>query len=547
MTLYGDIRTFSLAAIGRLINAERKTGRLEVTSGRHATRIYFKDGGIIFIEGHLTEELSLGSLLKAAGLIGVADLKAALAEARRTGKRLGVVLIERGALSREALVRVLHLQFKEAVAKILAWREGLFSYSEGLGDFVEDIRLEIDPIRLVAAAGKWKEYRHHIPDDRVVFEIAAAGRPQTLDNDGARRVLLMLDGRRTVADLIKATGLSRVGVYKALMALIQEGLIVRRDRPPSPGSDVVENTRGVVAFFLKLLEGLQAGLAAEIGYGQAVALVAEHLRRHPQYADGLQAFDPAQDYRTNLERIDSRLRDAGGRPPSRDWVPGFERVVGDLLQSAHRLLGLRAVLRTVARARAQLEGAGYGDTPLAAQVFAFMDARCGSEASLMGSAAPAASDGTRPGAATASLLGLEKIQRGTLVRYYGGLVLALLRDLEQEIGSQVEALFFSIVRQSEHYNSLLAPLDPTLDIDQNARRIHAHTSVYGVVVDKRAVVEAFEALIAALLYEEKRLLGERAFRSSVANLERQSVDTVAQKYPPLHEYFMAFLRATAEA
>ena len=62
MPLTGDIQTFALSAIGRLLHQEKKTGILKVSSRERETSIYFRAGDIVFISGALAAELSLGAL-----------------------------------------------------------------------------------------------------------------------------------------------------------------------------------------------------------------------------------------------------------------------------------------------------------------------------------------------------------------------------------------------------------------------------------------------------------------------------------------------------
>ena len=93
MPLKGDIKTFPLSAVGRMLNSEKKTGVLKVTSGGYSTSIYFKRGGIVFIDGDLSKDLSLGSLLKAVNVISEDDIQKSLEIARSMGKRIGVVMI----------------------------------------------------------------------------------------------------------------------------------------------------------------------------------------------------------------------------------------------------------------------------------------------------------------------------------------------------------------------------------------------------------------------------------------------------------------------
>ena len=105
MPLKGDIKTFPLSAVGRMIHSEKKTGVLKVTSGGYSTSIYFKRGGIVFIDGELSKNLSLGSLLKTVNVIGEDDIQNSLEIARSMGKRLGVVLIDQGYITQEKLIK----------------------------------------------------------------------------------------------------------------------------------------------------------------------------------------------------------------------------------------------------------------------------------------------------------------------------------------------------------------------------------------------------------------------------------------------------------
>ena len=118
MPIQGDIQTFSLSAIGRMIHDEKKTGILNVSSDDSVTRIYFKQGGIVFISGDLAKELSLGALLKADKLVQETEIQNALEIAAKSNKRLGVILLEQGAVTKEDLVKVLEDDHKKTLNEI---------------------------------------------------------------------------------------------------------------------------------------------------------------------------------------------------------------------------------------------------------------------------------------------------------------------------------------------------------------------------------------------------------------------------------------------
>jgi len=254
MPLKGDIKTFPLSAVGRMINSEKKTGVLKVTSGGYSTSIYFKKGGIVFVDGDLSKDLSLGSLLKAVNVVSEDDIQKSLELARSMGKRLGVVMIEQGYISQEKLINILNYQFKEAIVEVLSWGEGEFTYSDGLDGYIEDIRLEIDPIRLVAEAQKWKEYRDLIPNDKVIFQIKdGAQRSKAISTDGIQRVMLLIDGKRNVSQIIAESGLSRLAVYKAFSALLSQDVVARKGMKDGKVEPGLPDDATIIKFYLNWL------------------------------------------------------------------------------------------------------------------------------------------------------------------------------------------------------------------------------------------------------------------------------------------------------
>jgi hypothetical protein len=69
MPLEGDINTFSLAAIVRLIHSETKTGTLKVSGSGRSLSLYFIRGKIAFIRSDISDDLSLEALLKSRNII----------------------------------------------------------------------------------------------------------------------------------------------------------------------------------------------------------------------------------------------------------------------------------------------------------------------------------------------------------------------------------------------------------------------------------------------------------------------------------------------
>jgi hypothetical protein len=547
MALRGNLKTFALSAVCRMIHEEAKTGILEVTSGGRTIQIYFKQGVIVFLSGNASAELSLGALLKASGLIDEGRLQQALQKATAAGKRLGVVLIEQGHISKARLVRILHYQFKEAVTTMLTWREGEFEYTDGLGDYVEDIGLTIDPIRLVAEAQKWKEYRHHIPNDQAVFQIKDSRQKlQSFESDGALRVMLLIDGRRNVNQIMAATGLPRLAVYKALTTLVTQGIIVRKMSPSSPPSEGHLPWYAIVEMFLTLLQNILASMTAELGRQRAVAYLAGCMRRHPAYAEGLDLFKAEDDLNTNLTRI----RDHGARTlqglEQKVLVEGFLMVVGSFLRQGYRVLGFKAVQQMIVGLCDGLQQVPVSHQGLARTVNEFLQPLVRDEKMLQKPSQVAMPKHTpperEPGVSLSRIQHLDRISASTIIAFYHQTFQMLIRDLELEIGSQGTNLFQRLVAASDAYDTLLAPFDLQADASTNIKRMHEHLSEHGYRLEKERLIQAFQHLLAALLQEEKRLLGPKATRASLLNLKQDLNQDEPGTYRLLQEHLTGYVK-----
>ena len=546
MALRGDINTFSLSAVGRMIHEEAKTGILKVNSGNQTTSIYFKNGGIVFLSGNVAEDLSLGSLLKAKGLVDEAHIQKALQVARVAGKRLGVVLIEQGYISKENLVRILHYQFKEAVTNMLTWQTGEFEYTDGLGDYVEDIHLTIDPIRLVAEAQKWKEYRNHIPNDQVVFQIKDSRQKlQSFESDGALRVMLLIDGQRDVHQIMSETGLSRLAVYKALTTLVNHGVISRKTQVEDIQSDVHLNWYAITEMFLSLTDILMAILTAELGRQRAAAYVHSCLGQHPAYTHGLNLIKAEDDLPTNLSRIKTQGASTLQRFTAEELIEGFIAVVAALLADAYQVLGIKVVQQMIDALITVLKQVPAANQPLARRIIETIQPYAEDEALLQSTAdsEPLPQDDreiTQTGS-TSRINQLNKISASSIIAFYHQIFQLVVQDLEHDIGSQGASLFKRLMASSEYYESVLATFDIESSAADNISNLRDYITSHGYSLDKERLIQAFQQLLTALLVEEKSLLGPKATRLSIFNLEENLKRIDQDSFAPLIENLIGFI------
>ena len=527
MPLRGDAKTFSLTAIVRMINAEGKSGVLTVAGDGRQSLVYFKDGKIVFTSGYRAKELRLGALLKANNLITEEKLQEMLKIAKVVEKRLGTLLLERGYISKENLVRILSYQVKEAITEILTWPDADFTYTEGLGGFVEDIHFEVDPLRLVNEAQQWGKYRRIIPNDDIIFQIRpGALKTKSIYAGAALRVLLLIDGKRTVAQIIAETGHSRMAVYRALASLLSAEAIARPAeiaQSPEPTPLHIGNT---LSFYWKLLQVIIADLAAELGSRKATdALEASvhHLRVSDELLLG---FQPHQDTAELFRRAQARLQGEGRS--GKDLLKGLNQALVALLGEESRLLGSKATMGTVRRLKESLDDVSEHQQPLAGAMRQFLSHH--EDEALFSRTRKAAPEregveggGAREGGG--SIPNLESVGGFGIVSFYSAMIRVVMGDLENVLGAKARDLFQETLQRSTQHGSFLSQFSPQNNGNANAVRIREHLKTRELKMSKQELVGAFQQLLITLLREEGKLLGSKATQQTISRLEEAMART----------------------
>ena len=550
MSIQGDIQTFSLSAIGRMIHDEKKTGILNVTSADSVTRIYFKQGGIVFISGDLAEELSLGALLKADNLVQETEIQNALEIAANSNKRLGVILMEQGCVTKEDLIKVLNLQFKEAISKALTWKEGSFVYTDGLDGYVEDIRLDMDPIRLVAEAERWKEYRILIPNDQVVFQLKDVDlRPNSLSTEGVYDVMLLADGKRTVAQIIQATGKTRIAVYRALTSLFVQGIIERKNIPNDMRKGRQISTESIMLFFLPLIKEIVSDISTEMGGKKAASILSGSIASSPHYDTFLQEIRPGDTTNTMVKNIRERMGRSSKPVKSTDLAAGLKNTIVQVLKEEHQLLGPKAVNGTLRRMISIIESMPAEQKiiagsfmPLLAKLFANEKHSLETEDIFATTTSGGVAAGVTSGAQAPNLNG---IGGAVIIAFYIRIAQILIMDLEENLGAKSHALFDKILKKSKYHEAFLCRFHVTDDIAANVESIRQHISNGGYRLSKMSFIKGFQQVLIELLLEERRLLGNKSTRASLTKINRFLSDPKQGDLMPLSTYFISTIETTA--
>ena len=539
MPLNGDVKTFPLAAVVQMVHDERKTGILEVSTPRRRMSIYFREGKIIHVRGNTDKELKLGALLKANNLISEDRLEDMLAVSKAMEKRLGTVLLEREYIEFDKLVSIIQLQFKEGVANMLSWDDAKFSYKDGLDGFTDEIKCEVDPVRLVQEAKKREEFKGLIPNDQVVFQINPKV-DTTKSVHAARdlRVLLLLDGRRNVAQLIKETGYSRLAAYRSLSKLYAANAIVRKgdDQQAATKMGTLELSP-ITTIYWNLLQLVMTSLAEELGASKATSSLDNSLRQSAYYERFLKTFRFDQDLATNISKMETLIQQQRQSPSQNDLVNGFNQVLVSLLGEQYQFLGYKGTRSTVQRMRGSLQNVPAAHKPLAQAISRFLE-HYENEDYLRGTKQVASTQaGTASGISEAKSPQptMSKMSGTAIVNFYNDMFRLVISDLEQEVGAKARGLFQGLIRSSNHYDTLLSHFEVQDTSDQNPLRPKDSVKTGELKLSGQALVQTFQQVLRGLLLEENRLLGAKAMDLTVSRLTERTNASHKQFKPLLDQ------------
>jgi len=233
MALKGDLKTTFIANILQLLCLEQKNGVLRVTSGKNEVKVFFEEGVIVYARESQKDD-RLGYLLKSEGIISAEQLKKCLVVAKKKNQALGKVLVKKGYISPERLKNFSRKQVKEIVCDLFCWEKGGFEYKDDSFHFEEEVVTRLHTIEFILEASRRVDeaavLKKQIPSDKLIFKISdkVQDKEKITLNPNEWRIISLIDGIRTVRQLISESGYEEFAVYKILYSLVSSGLIEKR-------------------------------------------------------------------------------------------------------------------------------------------------------------------------------------------------------------------------------------------------------------------------------------------------------------------------------
>jgi hypothetical protein len=232
--LEGTLDAFSLPDIFQLLSYTKKTGTLHLRrEGQHGV-VHLRDGAVTGGRGNAAGQ-ALGRRLVGAGLVDDDALADAVEKVLdEPGSGLAKALADTGKLDTESLRALAAEQATDAVFELLRWPDGDFAFVVDETN-PDDLGASL-PVEEVVAEGRrrletWSLLTEKVPSASAVVSLAAAPAGELVLSREEWALLSLVDGSRSVAELVTLAGRGEYVVVSALSGLAERGLLVVGERP----------------------------------------------------------------------------------------------------------------------------------------------------------------------------------------------------------------------------------------------------------------------------------------------------------------------------
>lgn len=243
VVLQGSLASFKLPDVLTLLSSGNKSGTLMLAGFGRQSYVLFSGGALVYA-GSDQEKFRLGNLLLRKKRITREQLQEVDLAMRRSGARFGQIAVQKGILSDDELREHLKVQVSEVVYDAFVWIEGTFRFNEDLQlpDYAVTISVDLKNLMMEGARRieEWEKAVELLPDDRVVFRVVSAPKDDKITLSAEEwKVLFLVNGQRTLADLVAEAEDDALNVYRIIYGLHANRLI----EAARPGTSADDTTR----------------------------------------------------------------------------------------------------------------------------------------------------------------------------------------------------------------------------------------------------------------------------------------------------------------
>lgn len=234
--LNGNIKDVGFPRILVYLNRNRKTGILTVKTPSFTKKIYLHKGDAVFASS-TDDDDRLGETLTKMGKITLEQYDRSVEILRKTGKRQGDILVELGYLTPQDVVWGVKYQIKDIIYSLFQPQDAEYEFLERELSSAALITLKMSMGNLIYEGVKRIEtlnrIRKEMPHMHTVLTLSSD--PVSLFQDvvfssSDKKMLFMVDGRKTVKEIIDSSSSNSFQAMKTLYVLWSTGIIEEKQK-----------------------------------------------------------------------------------------------------------------------------------------------------------------------------------------------------------------------------------------------------------------------------------------------------------------------------
>lgn len=250
--MFTDLSKRPFAEVLRQLSSERRSGDLQVTSGRVVKTVFFDHGRVVFAASNLKKD-RLGEALVAVGRITDEEFKraSALMKDGDRKRRFGEALVQAGVMDKDEVGRSVARQVKRVCVSLFELSEGVATFEERPSSIPLEYMVSVSLHRLLYAGIKQMSSEALVlkglePLDRWVTLASVPPFRFGLRKCSAEEleVLEQAKKRATLRRLAWVRGGVQLSRARSVYALLASGILEEADRPDDQRQPVIQMETG---------------------------------------------------------------------------------------------------------------------------------------------------------------------------------------------------------------------------------------------------------------------------------------------------------------
>ncbi|MFN2441803.1 MAG: DUF4388 domain-containing protein [Thermoanaerobaculia bacterium] len=223
MSVSGHLRTMAPGHLFQWLSFSQKTGKLLVRNATVEKTVYVREGKIV-TSGSTDPREYLGQFLMSHGYITEAELKKAMEVQDQSKILLGKILVIIEAITEDDLKRLMRKKVEEEIYDIFLWGDGEFEFADAEEPRMDLVPMNVDLTGIVMEGSRrvdeWERIRKVVTSQDLI-PVPAGKIPTSGLNEAQKKIVDVIDGQRTIADIVLESRSSGFVVSRTVFELVK--------------------------------------------------------------------------------------------------------------------------------------------------------------------------------------------------------------------------------------------------------------------------------------------------------------------------------------